>query len=803
MKRLIIIYLALLLSVSYLFSGDIAGVIIDKNQNPIKSVNISIENTYTGKIRNYISTKHGGFISQNITNGLYSIMIHRIGYEDTTIVVRVLDDEKILKIVLREKVIILKPYIKRANFAEIFETPITFSDIRYKDFNMRYFTEELPVILQMEPGINFYSDDGIGVGYSYISLRGFNQQRIAVLINGVPLNDAESNEVFWVDYADFLDNVERIQIHRGVSNALVGYGGIGGLINIVTKDYSEEPQWKTEGVFGSFGTLKYNVSYNSGMIANKFAFYSRFSRIKSNGYRNDSWSDIWSYFIGGTYYYNKGNITLNLYGGPENVHLAYNGITREYLEGDITGDIFNDRRFNPIDYKDAVDYFNQPHYELISNHLIDKNIGIKNTVSLYTGSGYYKQFKNNVHLYEYYLPDIITGNDTIARSDIIRKRMVNEYDVFWLPEFSLNHILGELIIAGNVRYHFANHKGDVIWAEHYPDNIGPDWTYYNYDVTKDHYKLVLSEKTKIGDKFILLTAAEMEYLKYHYFADSIKTNIDFNVPTVFANPKVGVNYNINKIFGLYFSFGMASRMPGLDNYYDADHPYWSYPLFKDTMNFTDPYIKPERLNDYEFGVNIVYGQYIESKINLYYMDFKNELVYNGQLDDNGVPIVGNAKKSFHSGIEISNRINIFKHLDIILNGSYNYNKLIDYMGYTMDWNTYTADSVDLSGNLAGGFPICLFFGSIKYNINNFSIEIMDRLTGKQYIGNTMDENTAIRPYNIVNTNLSYMYKCFELSANVNNIFNTLTATNGYMDEGTAYYFPNAIRNYNVKLRISF
>jgi iron complex outermembrane receptor protein len=401
------------------------------------------------------------------------------------------------------------------------------------------------------------------------------------------------------------------------------------------------------------------------------------------------------------------------------------------------------------------------------------------------------------------LPDIIAGNDTITRSDIIRKRMVNEYDVFWLPEFSLNHILGELIIAGNVRYHFANHKGDVIWAEHYPDNIGPDWTYYNYNVTKDHYKLVLSEKTKIGNKFILLTAVEVEYLKYHYFADSMKTNVDFNVPAVFVNPKAGVNYNINKFMGLYFSFGMASRMPGLDNYYDADHPYWSYPIFKDTINFTDPYIKPERLNDYEFGVNIVYGQHIESKINLYYMDFKNELVYSGQLDDNGVPIVGNAKKSFHSGIEIANRINISKHLDITLNGSYNYNKLIDYIGYTMDWNTYTADSIDLSGNLAGGFPICLFFGSVRYNINNFSIEIMDRLVGKQYIDNTMDENTAIRPYNIVNANLSYMYKCFELSANVNNIFNTLTATNGYMDEGTAYYFPNAIRNYNVKLRICF
>jgi len=804
-KMLSLVPLFLLISIG-LFGSDIAGIVVDRHGNPIMNVNIEVQNLTTGYSRTFITKKYGGFLADNIPAGIYRLKIHRIGYVDTTVVVN-LKDEKVLKIKLREKIFRMKPLVIHSDMAKMFKTPVTFSDIKYNKIATRYSTEEIPVVLKMEPGINVYSDDAIGVGYSYLSLRGFDQSRIAVLFNGVPLNDAESNEVFWIDYPDFLENVKEIQIHRGVSSVLNATGAIGGVINIITKDYGGAPMWKLNTSYGSYNTYKQSISYNSGMINNKMAFYSRFSRITSDGYRENSWSKIWSYFIGGKYYYDKGNLTLNIYGGPENVHLAYYGIDRAHLNGEVSGDIYKDRKYNPITYPHAEDVFNQPHYELISNHILNKNVGIKNIVSLYTGSGYYKQYKSNVHLYEYYMPDIICGNDTITRSDIVRKRMVNEYDLFWIPRISVKHTFGELLLSGFVREHYGHHRGDVVWAEHYPDSIGPDWTYYDYNAKKEQFKFTISENMKPTKKISILTALEGEYSNLKYYGDTIKTQVKFSVPVYAINPKIGINYNFSDFVGLYTSFGMSSRMPGLDNYYDADHPYWSYPLFKDTLNFKEPYIKPEHLKDYELGLNIKYGNLIESKIDIYYMDFNNELVYNGQLDDNGVPIVGNAKRSFHSGIEFSNKFNFSKNFGMIFNGSYNYNKLVDYMSYTMDWNTYTVDSVDLSGNRPGGSPEFIVFGALNYRIKGFELEISDRFVGKQFLDNSMTDSLSISPYNVIGANLNYTahnigpFNKIVLSFNANNIFNKLTAVGGYVDNGTPYFFPNAPRNFNLNLKI--
>ena len=805
MKR-ILLFLTLFLASLGLFAGDVAGIIIDKNGNPIVSVNVKIQNLDTGFSGMFLTSKYGGFLADNMSDGVYSLSIHRMGYSDTTLVIN-LKGEKTIKIKLREKIYRMKPLVIHPNMAELFKTPVTFSDIKYKKIVPRYSTQEIPVILKSEPGINVYSDDALGVGYSYLSLRGFDQSRIAVLFNGIPLNDAESNEVFWIDYPDFLENVKEIQIHRGVSNALNTTGAIGGVINVITKDYGERPQWKLSGSYGSFNTYKEGVSYNSGMLNNKMAFYSRFSRITSDGYRENSWSKIWSYFIGGTYYYSGGNLTLNIYGGPENVHLAYYGIDRAHLLGDVTGDISKDRRFNPIAYPNAEDVFNQPHYELISNHTVNDRTILKNTFSLYTGSGYYKQFKSNAGLAEYYLPDIINGTDTITKTDLIRKRMVDEYDLFWIPQIFVKHRFGELTLSGYFRFHKGHHRGDVIWAEHYPDSIGPDWTYYYYDAKKEQAKFTISENTKFIDKISVLTAVEGEYSDLVYYNDTIKSGLQFSVPVFSVNPKIGINYNINDFSAVYANFGMSSRMPGLDNYYDADHPYWSTPLFKDTINYKNPYIKPENLKDYELGLNIKYGKYIESKIDIYYMDFKNELVYNGQLDDNGVPIVGNAKRSFHSGIEFSNRFNLNRNLGFILNGSYNYDKLVDYTAYTIDWNSYVVDSTNLSGNRAGGFPIYIVYGAMDYSFGGLKLELNDRLVGKQYLDNTMTDSLSIALHNVLGANLTYtvnnmwIFNKAEVSINLNNILNKLNAVNGYVDGHTPYFFPNAPRNFNLNLRL--
>ena len=254
-------------------------------------------------------------------------------------------------------------------------TPITFENVDREQIEERYWLQDLPMFLKGSTSINTYSESGASVGYSYLTLRGFDQRRISILINGIPQNDPEDHQVYWVDISDLTSSVDNIQIQRGIGTSLYGSSSVGGVINIQTIDFFRRKFLNLNAGIGSFNSTRFSLEYSSGLIGDGYGFYGKFTKIKTEGYRKLSWSDHWQYFLSAGKMLDENNVLkLNFFGGPIKNHLAYLGVTRQYLDGEITGNERVDRRYNFLDFPNESDNYNQPHYELVLNSQISENI---------------------------------------------------------------------------------------------------------------------------------------------------------------------------------------------------------------------------------------------------------------------------------------------------------------------------------------------------------------------------------------------------------------------------------------------
>ena len=751
-------------------------------------------------------------------------------------------------------------------------TPVTFENIKRHDIEEKYWMQDLPMFLNGNTSINAYSESGSSIGYSYFSIRGFDQRRISIMLNGIPQNDAEDHQVYWVDLSDITSSVENIQIQRGIGTALYGASSIGGSVNLQTIDYFKHKFVNLNAGYGDYNSKRFSAEFSSGLTDNGIGVYGKFTRTLSDGYRDLSWSDHWSYFLSAGKMLSANTvIKLNLYGSPIKNHLAYIGVTKDYLDGKITGDRLKDRRYNFLNFPNETDNYFQPHYELIFNTQPSKNLYISNTLSYTMGEGY---FITNYPLYygcdfgyfrlqPFFTSDTTTFNTgyykrnpdgtfynepgkgyVIDKSDLVTELHVNNTDYGWYPKVQLTHSneKGNLVIGGELRLHSSEHYGEISFGSALPAGTPPDYQYYFYNGGKTTVSLFANEVYNLTDKLSGMLGLQFAYHRYSISNDRFKP-YNFNVDYNFFTPRAGINYNFTDKFRAFVNFSVARREPRLKDIYDAEGAY-SKPNFRivDTLNqrYEDPLVKAEEMFDYEAGIGYT-GALGKASLNVYYMDFNNEIVSNGQLDNVGQPINGNAGKSVHSGIEFEFEVNPFKDMKrsllryIVLSGNLNlsdnyfkeYREVLgaDSLGNVLYGNDYSRNTILFNPQVIGNI-------TLGYN-TDFGLNVYASLQyiGKQYMDNSENErknpsarnaagyvDKVINPYTVVNAGLSFdlipalkknspvvrFLKSFEGSLKVNNVFNVLYETYGSVDGyGIPYWIPAATRNIYFNLKLGF
>ena len=744
---------------------------------------------------------------------------------------------------------------------------VAFTDLSRDEIGAKYWAQDVPMLLAETPSVYAYSDAGNGVGYSYVKIRGFSQRRVAVTINGIPLNDPQSHEVYWVDHPDLLASTEDLQVQRGVGSALYGASAVGGSINLETVAFPEERRISVETGAGSYGTTRFATEYQSGLLENRYALAARYSRIVSEGYRDQSWSRLWSYYVSAGRRDSWITTRVNMYGGPERLHLAYYAVDRSYLDGRITGDASEDRRFNPLEWRNETDNYFEPHYELIQDVKISPRASLTSSAFYFPGSGYYDDFpygpqtfasrhlpdfesdSDSLYPASYYATDSLgvpvaqpNGRFLVTGSDMTQRLWVRNRHYGWIPRARIAHGGGELTVGGEWRESDGRHWGELTWAQALPPGTTPNYVMYDYTGRVSVWSAFAQESYLLRPDLRLTGSLQYRRVRYavgddryngydfHLDYDSWDDPGKWSFVRLPLNPRIGLNWNATGRVNAFGSFAHVVSEPILSEIYRADDP-TSVPLFRriDVARhiYEDPLIRPERLNDYEAGVGYRSGG-ARAKLTGFLLDFRNEIVPSGAIDPFGVPITGNAGRSSHLGVELEGAVRHRSGLELSGNVSLSRNRFDEYKEFVYD---YTAgaivDTLDHGGNTIALFPAWMANITAGYRRGGVRAGLTLVETGKQYLDNTQDnrQDPALRAapgyqkklipeHAVLNADLSLdlttlLRSSFldarrvALDLRVLNLTDLRYETSGYVYAEVPYFYPAAGRNAFVSLKAEF
>lgn len=824
MKKIIILFLFLLAS-SNAQVINIKGKIINAETGlSLEGANIALK---SDKQFGTVSDVDGMFVLTGQYKSDDLIEFSFIGYEKITKAVSSflefpnINLVKLIPAIISSQSVLVQAFRQNREIA-----PINYSTIKRDEIKDDYTLQDVPQFLSSLPSTTFYSESGNGIGYNYLSIRGFDQRRISVSINGIPQNDPEDHNVYWLDFPDLLSSADFIQVQKGSGAGVIGYPAIGGSVNIVTSSFANEPGLNLQASIGSYNTRKYSVSFSSGLIGEKYSFNARLSQILSSGYREKSWVKFNSYHFSAVRFDDKLTTQINIYGGPIADGLAYNGIPKFYVtDKNLRRKNYSyweaDENQKVITYKserraEEIENFSQPHFELLNDYQFNKDLKLNSALFLVIGQGFF-DYDGSWADSSYFR--LTAENGFVSSSNpvnaIIRAQVENK-QWGWIPRLNLQHENGNLIFGAELRNHKSIHWGSISYAENLPPGVTKDYRYYSYNGSKTISNAFVNENYKMNDDISLHGELQIAHHQYRLYNEKY-IGTDFKVKDIFLNSRFGMNYKISNGRVLHLSFARVTREPRLKNYYDAaESSGGEVPQFEKSSNgkydFNKPYVQPETMNDLEIGAYLSEENFSLS-LNLFYMLFKNEIVKNGKLDRFGQPITGNMESTVHQGIEFAASVKPLSGLDIHANASLSKN-IIKSGKYFVD----AATSIDMQGNRIGGFPDLLANIILSYKYSNFYFKLSGKYVGKFYSDN-FDKNLSDYIYQNPgfveysdNVNdayfasdifTSYEFNLFDsrvpskIFVQVNNLFDNLYSAHAIGKE----FFPVAERNFLAGVQI--
>lgn len=676
-------------------------------------------------------------------------------------------------------------------------TPVTFSNLTKEDIKPRNLGQDIPILMNFLPSVVTTSDAGAGVGYTGIRVRGSDATRVNVTINGIPYNDAESQGTFWVNMPDFASSTESLQLQRGVGTSTNGAGAFGASLNLLTDGFSEDAYGQISSSFGSFNTLRNNIKFSTGLLNNHVEISGRLSRIISDGYIDRASSELDSYFLQGAYKDENTLIKALLFGGHEITYQSWFGIDAATLETDRTfnpAGIYTDENGNTQFYENEVDNYKQDHFQLLWNEQLSDSWNTNIALHYTRGRGFFEQFREDDDFATYGFEPLTVNGEEVNTTDLIRRRWLD--NDFYGTVFSVNYKKDKLdfIVGGGWNTYKGDHFGEVIWAR-FASNSNIRDRYYDDNSTKTDFNIYTKANYKLDNHWSLY--GDLQYRTVGYEANGEDTGLvddTFN----FFNPKAGITYDLNKNNNFYLSYAVANREPNRNDYENGSP-------------------RPEKLNDWELGWRYVSPD-VQVSTNLYYMNYKDQLVLTGELNDVGAPLRANVGDSYRLGLEIDANIRLSDVFSITPNIALSTNKNQDFVfqrdGVLQNLgNTNIAYSPNIiAGNMFTYAPV-----------PEFQISLLSKYVGKQYLGNIDAEGSVLDAYSQTDLNLQYELACngflksVVFSALVNNVFNAEFESNGYFftfdddfsNPGTittiegAGYYPQAGTNFLLGATVNF
>jgi iron complex outermembrane receptor protein len=640
------------------------------------------------------------------------------------------------------------------------KTPMSFSNLSKKELNERNLGQDIPILLNFLPSVVTTSDAGNGFGYTGIRVRGSDASRVNVTVNGIPYNDSESQGTFWVNMPDFVSSVENVQLQRGVGTSTNGAGAFGASLNLLTDAISRESTGEVSNSFGSFNSRKHTVKFSTGLMNDSFELAGRLSNIASNGFIDRAASDMKSYFLQGTYLKNNTLIKALAFGGTQRTYQAWNGLEDlDKLQNDrtynVSGEYF-DNAGNLQFYDNETDNYDQNHYQLHWNQKWSSLWSTTFALHYTKGEGYFENYKQGEDLSDYGIAPQMIGSTLVEESDLIRRKWLD--NDFYGTTFSANYKKDKVdfIAGGAYNRYEGKHFGNVLWTR---SVVLPEYNFKYYDdfSTKNDLNVFAKLNYAVTDKWNLF--GDLQYRNVIFTANGAETGL-VNDTFNFFNPKAGVTYTANDKSNLYFSYARANREPNRNDY-EGGNP------------------KPEKLDNFELG-----WRYNSAKakltVNGYLMNYQDQLVLTGGLNDVGAPLRTNSGRSYRAGIEVDAAIYLSKKWILRPNATISSNKNKDFV--------FERDGVlqNLGNTNIAFSPDLIAANGLTYlPIKNMQVTFLSKFVGEQYMGNIDSKQSKLSSYFVNDLNISYefkpksVFKSIIINGLVNNIFSHEFESNGY------------------------
>ena len=636
---------------------------------------------------------------------------------------------------------------------------------------------DLPYLLELQPSVVSTSDGGTGIGYTYMRIRGSDATRTNITVNGVPFNDPESQGAFLVNMPDIASSAEDIEVQRGVGTSTNGPAAFGASVNVRTTTVKREP-WALIGASGgSFNTQRYSVGAGTGLIQDRFSFDVRLSSITSDGYVDRASADLKSYFMQGAWLGKRSSVRFITFRGKEITYQAWGGVPKAMVD--------TARTYNGYTYDNEVDNYDQTHYQLLFDHRFSANATLNFTLYKVVGAGYFEQFREDDDLATYGIGGAVINGDTVTTTDIIRRRWLD--NVLNGANVSSEIKLGahRLVLGASVNEYRCAHFGEVIWAGFAGDTDIRD-RYYDDDGRKTDANAFAKLTYAVGPRVdvygdLQVRRVQHDFLGFNDAVENVMQRAEFN----FFNPKAGLLWRVREGGKAYTSFAVGNREPN-----------------RDDLQETTPASRPrsERLYDYELGYEQRAARY-SAGVNFYYMDYLDQLVLTGELNDVGAALRTNVPRSYRAGVELMFAVQLSKRVVWKGNATFSRNKVVSFVeyvdAYDADFNWLGQQAVDQRGTdlafspevIAGSeFSWCFWSKPGKCSAD---ISVLTKYVGDQYLDNSSSEDRMLDAYlvNDVRLNVELLKlrgtRSVSFNLTVRNIGSELYESNGWV---YSYFF---------------